>query len=87
MILKFDQFVKAAEEVEKIISLPDNIDLTSELKKAGENIPKDAKKEFYRHMNSLFLNILLNRLDELGKNAEQRSIEARKIIVTIINEL
>jgi hypothetical protein len=38
-------------------------------------------------MNSLFLNILLNRLDELGKDAEPRAIKARQIIYNIIKSL
>lgn len=80
-------FNKASEEVEKIISSPDNIDISDILIKSGNDIPKKSKIKFYRHMNSLFLNILLNRLDDLGKKAEQRSINARLKIVEIINVL
>jgi hypothetical protein len=86
-MLKFEEFVKAAEEVERIISLPSTTDLTAEIQKSGEIASKETRREFYRHMNSLFLNILLNRLDELDKSAEQRSLEARKIIVNLIAAL
>ena len=79
---------KAAEEVEKIIKLQDNADIKKELQEAGNNITsKEDKRFFYRHMNTLFLNVLLNRLDELGESAEQRSLEARKEIVNIIYAL
>ncbi len=87
MTLKFDEFVKAADEVERIIKLPDNTDLKAELEKSIADISQEKKREFYRHMNTLFLNILLNRLDELGENVEQRSIDARRIIVTLIAAL
>lgn len=87
MLLDFEQFAKAAEEVNRIIALPENSNLETEINKSGLTIPNEKKREFFRHMNSLFLNILLNRLDELGSSAEQRSIEARRIIVNIINTL
>ena len=59
-----------------------------ELQEAGNSISsKEDKRLFYRHMNALFLNIMVNRLDELGKSAEQRSLDARKEIVNIINAL
>jgi hypothetical protein len=87
MLLNFEQFTLAAEEVNRIIALPANSNLETEIKNSGSKIPVEKRREFFRHMNSLFLNILLNRLDELGSDAEQRSIEARRIIVNIINTL
>lgn len=38
-------------------------------------------------MNSLFLNIILNRVNELGKSAEERAFTCRKIIAGIINRM
>ena len=87
MIINFDQFTKAAEEVDRILKLPLVPDLEQEIKKSGENVTSENKREFYRHMNSLFLNVLLNRLNELGETAETRAIEARKIIYNIIKSL
>ncbi|HRZ32506.1 MAG TPA: hypothetical protein P5335_09235 [Flavobacterium sp.] len=87
MLLDFEQFTRAAEEVERIIALPTNADLMSEINNSSSTIPVEKRREFYRHMNSLFLNVLLNRLDGLGAGAEQRAIEARRIIVNIINTL
>ena len=37
-------------------------------------------------MGSLLLNIMINRLNELGKNAEKDAITAREMIVELINE-
>lgn len=97
MILNFDQFTKAAAIVKTIIDaehgkFDDSEEGESALKtllvNAAEGIPDDkTKKEFYRHINSLFLNILLNRLDEVGKEGKQRAVNARNIIVGLINEI
>jgi len=87
MLLNFEQFTLAADEVNRIIALPANSNLETEINNSGSTIPVEKRREFFRHMNSLFLNILLNRLDELGSDAEQRSIDARRIIVNIINTL
>lgn len=87
MVLDFEQYTIAAAEVERIIALPDNADLTVEINNSSSTIPVEKRREFYRHMNSLFLNVLLNRLDGLGAGAEQRAIDARRIIVSIINTL
>jgi len=86
--LTTDVLTKASEEVEKIIKLQDTSNIEKELQEAGNGIvSKEDKRQFYRHMNTLFLNVMVNRLDEFGKSAEQRSLDARKEIVNIINTL
>ncbi len=85
MLLNFQEFKTAAEQVEKIILLPKNADLKMALINSSIGIDKTKKREFYQHMNSLFLNIILNRLDELGTQAEEKAMDARKIIISLIN--
>lgn len=85
MVLEFQEFTKAAGEVDRIIQLPDNADLKTEIIKSAEGVPTKKKKEYYRHMNSLFLNILLNRLNEFGPDVEVRTINARRTLVELIN--
>lgn len=62
MVLTPEQFKRATNEVDRIIFLEGNIDLKDELIKSAKSIiditDKRAKREFYRHMNTLFLNIL-----------------------------
>jgi lipoate-protein ligase A len=88
MVLTLEQFKQAANEVERIISLEGNINLKDELSKSAKDITdKKARKEFYRHMNALFLNILLNRLDEVGVEKEERAFSARNDIVELINAI
>jgi hypothetical protein len=88
MILNSDQFKKAADEVERIISLDNGINLKNELTQAAEGITDSrTRREFYRHMNTLFLNVLVNRLNEVGLVKEQRAIESRRIIVELINSI
>ncbi|MDR1676513.1 MAG: hypothetical protein LBR86_08615 [Tannerella sp.] len=90
MVLTSEQFKQAADEVERIISYEGNLDLKDELNKSAKDIPKTdkrARREFYRHMNTLFLNILLNRLDEVGPDKEERAIDARINIVDLINAI
>ncbi|MDR2120109.1 MAG: hypothetical protein LBP64_04450 [Tannerella sp.] len=78
----------AVDEVERIISLEGEVDLKCELTDSIKGIEdKKLRKEFYRYMNMLFLNILLNRLDEVGQDKEERAINARKDIVDLIKTI
>ncbi|KAA6347523.1 hypothetical protein EZS27_005011 [termite gut metagenome] len=86
MQLKFEDFEKARETVEHIIA-DSNIDIRKELDESGKDILTEKKRPFYSHMNALFLNVILNRLDELGPDVKPRAFEARKKIVEIINTL
>ena len=85
MILNFEQFQKAAVVVEKIIDSVNISDLETEIRNSSNDIPLDNKRDFYRHMNSLFLNVLLNRLGSTPAGTEQKAIESRRIIVNILN--
>ncbi len=86
MILNFDQFTKAATEVERILFLQGEYDLRTEISNSAEGITDQrTRREFFRHMNTLFLNVLLNRLNEVGLDKEQRVLESRRIIVELIN--
>jgi len=88
MILNFEQFTRAAEEVERIISHEGVINLREEIENSGRDIEDAAtRREYYRHMSSLFLNILLNRLDHLRQGSEQRAIDARMIIVQLLETI
>jgi hypothetical protein len=86
MILNFDQFTKAATEVERILFLQGAFDLRTEITNSAEGIndPR-TRREFYRHMNTLFLNVLLNRLNEVGLDKEPIVLKARRIMVELIN--
>lgn len=87
MILKFEEFKKAADEVNKIINLPANADLKQALQDAANGVEHKYLREYYIHMNSLFLNIILNRVQELGKDAEERAFTCREIIVELLKEI
>jgi hypothetical protein len=91
MALTSEQFKRAINEVDRIIFLEGNINLKDELIKSAKSIiditDKRARRELYRHMNTLFLNILLNRLDEVGPEKEERAFEARSNIVELINAI
>lgn len=79
----------ASQEVERILSLPTNIDLENEVLKSMYDVTPINRKEFYKHMNSLFLKILLDNL-ELEKNDKskyQRSLNAREIVCNLIDTL
>jgi hypothetical protein len=84
MLLTFEYFKKAAEEVERIINLDNNADFRTELRSAAFDIDDNIKPEFYRHMNTLFLNVILNRTVELGAEAEEKAYRCRELIVELI---
>ena len=86
MKLNQKQFKKAAAEVGKIIFHDGEMNLKEELIKAGEGITdRITKRDFYRHMNALFLNVLLNRLDEIDRDKEPIVMECRYIICELID--
>lgn len=88
MLLNLEQFTKATSDIDRILFAEGEINLKSEIEKCAENITDiRTKKEFYQHINTLFLNVLLNRLDSVGKLGEQRTIEARKILVKLIQSI
>lgn len=87
MILSFEQFTKANNELEKIIHDCDKQNIEAELKRNLDDIPNKKKRNYLDHLSSLFLNVLLNRVDELGQHAKDKSIEARRVISEIKNSL
>jgi hypothetical protein len=82
---EFEYFKKGSAEVERIINLPADADLKKELINSSVNISKKYVRNYYSHMSALFLNISLNRVNELGEDAEKRGFICRKIIFEIIN--
>jgi hypothetical protein len=81
----FEKFKKAAELVERIIETVEINHLEEEIVNSCNDISLYNRREFYRHLNSLFLNVLLNRLDSVPKGTEQKVVESRRIIVNILN--
>ena len=87
MFLDFEQFKAAADVVENIIYKVNIENIEGEIRNSSSKIPIEKKREFYRHMNSLFLNVLLNRLDSTPSGTEKKVIESRRVIVNILNSL
>ncbi len=88
MLLSLEQLAKASTDIDKILLEEKELNLKSEIEKTAENITDmRTKKAFYQHLNTLFLNVLLNRLDSFGKIGEQRTIDARLILVNLIQKL
>jgi len=84
--LSFEFFKDSADVVERIINDP-SLNIEEEIRNSSNNIAIENKRQFYRHMNALFLNVLLNRLDSTPKDSEERAIESRRVICQIINTL
>ncbi len=69
---------KSEEDVREIIKIT--------LKNAANNVDRRYQRTIYNYMGSLLLNVMINRLNELGKYAKQDSITARELIVELIKE-
>ena len=83
-----EYYQQASETVENV--LDDNyVHLETTIKNSFTNIPYKFKRQFYSHMNNLFLNVLLNRFDEFNnfKKIEHRVLDSRKIIYKIITNI
>lgn len=78
-------------EVDRIMNLPydDTTNLFQELQYSGIKYDKQIKLDYYRYLSTLFLNVLLNRLNIYLdiKKAEDRACSARQGIGTIIEDI
>ena len=82
----FNLFKKISEVVENIIYNIKFDDIYIEITNSSKNIDSEYQREFYRYMSSLFLNVLLNRLDSTPSGTEQKAIESRRVILDILNK-
>ena len=75
---KFRREIKSEDVIKEAIK--------TTLKEATVGVDVEDKRKIYNFMSSLFLNVMINRLNELGKNAKQDAIIAREMIVALIKE-
>ncbi len=82
-----DEFKQAKNTVEEIVK--DDFDITTiktVLEEATNEIIQEKQYDFYNHMSSLLLNVMLNRLNELGKNAKDNAIIGRQNITKLMSK-
>lgn len=80
MVLKFDEYNISKNLVEEILKLNNTSTIAKLIDDATKEIKKDRTRDFLIHTNSLFLNVLLNRLQEVGGKGEENTKRAREII-------
>ncbi len=85
MILEYEQFKQAEELVEKIIEETPIDDIQREIESATKGFTEKTKRFFYDHLSRLFLNVMLNRLEEFRNDAKDKAIYARKAIIKLVN--
>ena len=91
-MITFKDFQQAKDAVEKIVLIdikPEdglNETIKTTLREAVKGINKRDERTFYNLMGSLFLNVMINRLNELGENAKKYAIIAREIIAELMHE-
>jgi Zn-dependent M16 (insulinase) family peptidase len=81
MILNFEEYGIAKNLVEEIISgrfSPQEIE--SKIQGAMNSITSVKRREFKSHVNTLFLNVILNRTDDINENGINNSVEARRLL-------
>ena len=86
-MLTFEEFKQASAIVESIVQ--DEFDINTAktvLEEATSKVATGKKRDFYGHMSRLFLNVMLNRLNELGEKAKANAIIARQMITELIQE-
>ena len=91
-MLTFKEFQQAKDTVEKIVQINiksedvSNETIKTTLKEAIEGVDKKYEHTIYNFMGSLFRNVMINRLNELGENAKQYSMTAIEMIAVLIQE-
>ena len=74
------------ETVERVMKLDGIFDLESEIRNSILVLPQQYQATCLGHMSTLLSNITLNRLDEFGKEGEERAFQAKTLIRKIIND-
>ena len=74
-----DKLIELNSIVELIIS-DTNLDIKETLINVVDGLDIKDQRLAYRHMNTLFLNADVNRLNEIGISVKPRLHESRKII-------
>jgi hypothetical protein len=78
-------YVKGTTIIERIFQ-EDNIDMVKIITESANGVEPKKVRELYCHMSTLCLNVLLNRLNELGRGAETTAREVQKILHKLIAE-
>jgi len=84
MILNFKEYTISKNLVEEILKLNNASTIEKLIDDATKKIDNNKIRPFLIHTNSLFLNVLLNRLQEVGGKGEENTKRAREIIRTKI---
>jgi hypothetical protein len=79
---EFEMYKKSHETVEYILS--NNDEIKPVVEKVYEECPERLKRKMLSNINALFLNVMLNRLEEVGKKGEERAQSSRLIIKEMI---
>lgn len=85
MNMTVEEFKKAPEIIDKIIKDTPFEDIDTELRNELSKVPKESIREYRNHLSTLFLNVLLNRLDEFDEDAKSKSHRARKTLKEYIS--
>lgn len=87
MILNFEDFESAAKIVNNVIFNIDETEIENEILNSISDKKDDIiKRNYLRHLNALFLNVILNRVNELGKTVENKAFIARRVIYNLLKE-
>lgn len=85
MILTFEEYKISNNVVEEVIQSSNmtNLDIKDKILMESKIIKPEHRTEFLDHMSTIFLNIILNKESEVGKEGINKAIESRKIISNI----
>ena len=78
-------YYKASYDVVEHI-MHNDCDIREEIEKTMSKVSDRFKRKYYCHINTLFANVLMNRLSEFGVDGEKKSTKARTIICELIRE-
>jgi hypothetical protein len=73
-------YSELSNKVDILMQMNIDSDFEYEISKIMELIQPEYIRDSLRNLNSMFLNIILNRLQEFDKYAEEKAYKCRKII-------
>ena len=83
-----EYYIKGHAIVEEIMEDDKNtLDLYKTLKDASTDVPEKLQRQFYYHINTLFMNVSLNREIEFGPEGVEKAHKACRTIRQIIEEV
>ena len=87
MILTRGEYLLANEIIENVMENINIADIETTITTSSKDIQEEKRNTFFNHLNTLFLNVFLNRVDEFGEKGKEKAQKARKVCNSLMKSV